>query len=49
MVFPIELIKAQKCSEGEDIGQFITIVPKVLLLRFLIRWFNNLNFNWLVY
>ena len=27
--------------EGGEIGLFITLVPKVLWLRFLIRWLNN--------
>ena len=29
--------------EGGDIGLFITLVPKVLLERFLIHWLNNLG------
>ncbi len=29
------------CREGGDIGLFITLVPKVLLCHFLIRWLNN--------
>ena len=29
--------------EGGDIGLFITLVPKVLSCRFLIRWPNNLG------
>ena len=41
--------KARK--EGDN-GLLITLVPKVLYKRFLIRWLNNfgdLNFDWLIH
>ena len=37
--------------EGGDNGlfiMFITVVPKVFYLRFIIRWELLLNFDWLV-
>ena len=34
-------INVNSVREEGDIGMFITLVPKVLYKRFLIRWINN--------
>ena len=34
---------------GEDIGLFIKLVPKFLLIRKLILWGHLINFDWLVH
>ena len=42
-----KFIKFFISREGGDIGLFITLVPKVLYWRFLIRWLPNFGDFWL--